>query len=484
MIRYSIRFSILTLAMVFLASCDREDVEPDMMPPDEEEIPMVFPRKEMRGVWMATVWGLDWPQGQYDMEAQKKLYTDYLDLFQSLNINTIFFQVKGMGDAFYDSAYEPWSQNITGTRGQNPGYDVLDFLISEAHSRHIQFHAWLNPYRIATRAGAGTAYPELHPSVNPDWVVSHEKIQIYNPALPEVRQRLVDIVKDLITKYDVDGVHFDDYFYPAPSAAGQMVSDQADHEQYGNDFSSIEDFRRANVDKAIKDVFEVIVEVRPDVVFSISPAPSHDYNYGTLFADVRKWCQEGWVDLVIPQLYQEIGNASNDFQNNLNWWSQYHYEAALMIGHGFYKFGDGTSPPAFQTTRELADQFAMTRRNDKVVGNVLYSAQYLPLNRIGITDRLADLFSNPSVSPFLGREVLGSPTPPTQIRVEGDVLRWTTTGDVRSVVYYFADREEVGTVVAITDQQEIQVNTPGYYSVTTINEQNKESDPSEVVKMD
>src|SRR5690606_7007823 len=113
-------------------------------------------------------------------------------------------------------------------------------------------HAWLNPYRIATRAGAGTAYPALHPSVDPDWVVNHEKIQIYNPALPEVRQRLVDIVKDLITKYDVDGVHFDDYFYPSPTAAGQMISDQGDYEQYGQDYPSIEDFRRSNVDRAIE----------------------------------------------------------------------------------------------------------------------------------------------------------------------------------------------------------------------------------------
>lgn len=476
MIRNFIRFGVLTLVLGYLVSCSREEIEPDIMPPDEEEIPLKFPKKEMRGVWMATVWGLDWPQGMYDEESQKKLYTDYLDLFQSLNINTIFFQVKGMGDAFYDSPFEPWSQNITGSRGQDPGYDVLEFLISEAHARHMQFHAWLNPYRIATRAGAGTAYPELHPSVDPDWVVSHEKIQIYNPAVPEVRQRLVDIVKDLITKYDVDGVHFDDYFYPSPTAAGQMVSDQGDYEQYGQNYPSIEDFRRANVDKAIERVYEAIVETRPEVVFSISPAPSHDYNYGTLFADVRKWCQEGWVDLVIPQLYQEIGNPYNDFQNNLNWWSQYHYEAALMVGHGFYKFGDANSPAAFQSTRELADQFAMTRRNDKVVGNVLYSAQYLPLNRIGITDRLADLYQQPALNPPLGRSVLDVPAGPTDVRVEGDKLKWSASGDLRSVVYYFADLEEEGVLFTLTDQNEWPLAGSGTYCVSTVNGEYTESE--------
>lgn len=482
MVRFLTRFVVVFLLFNLMYSCSEEEIEPMVPDPDEEEPELNYPKKEMRGVWMATVWGLDWPLGDYDETSQKKLYTDYLDRFQELNINAIFFQVKGMGDAFYESPYEPWSKNITGVRGMDPGYDILAFLIEEAHKRHIEFHAWMNPYRIATRANTSTSYPTLHASVSPEWVISHEKIQIYNPALPEVRQRLVDIVKDLITQYDVDGVHFDDYFYPAPSAAGQMVSDKSDYEKYGEDFSSIEDFRRANVDLAIKGVYDAIIETRPQVVFSVSPAPSHDYNYSTLFADVRKWCKEGWLDLVIPQLYQEIGNPYNDFQANLQWWSQYHYEAALMVGHGYYKFGNGSSPASFQSTRELSDQFEMTRRNEKVVGNLLYSARYIPLNRIGITDRLAELYDNPSVIPFLGRSVLEKPIQPGNVRLDGHTLTWTTSGPVRSVVYYFADREKAGIVLTITDDQEMEVDKPGYYSVSTLSAENKESVPSEVVK--
>src|SRR5699024_4901793 len=169
-----------------------------------------------------------------------------------LNINAVFFQVKGMGDAYYDSPYEPWSISITGTRGKDPGYDILQFLIEETHARDMEFHAWMNPYRIATRADNGAMYPDLHPSIEPGWVVSHEKIQIYNPAVPEVRERLTDIVRDLIQKYDVDGIHFDDYFYPDPSSAGRMVSDREDFEKYGEGFHSIEDFRRDNVNQAIR----------------------------------------------------------------------------------------------------------------------------------------------------------------------------------------------------------------------------------------
>src|SRR5690606_16926414 len=128
-----------------------------------------------------------------------------------------------------------------------------------------------------------------------------------------------------------------------PSSAGQMISDDADYQKYGTTFSTKEAFRRDNVDKAIKGVYDIIVATKPEVVFSVSPAPDPDYNYKTLFADVKKWAEQGWIDVLIPQLYQEIGNPYNDFQNRLNWWSQYSYKAALMVGHSYYKFGDGTS---------------------------------------------------------------------------------------------------------------------------------------------
>jgi uncharacterized lipoprotein YddW (UPF0748 family) len=477
-----IRFGILILMISLLSSCKKEKIEdPEPEPPPIENPTLLYPKNEMRAVWIATVWGLDWPKGKYDVAGQKKLYTDYLDKFKELNINAIFFQVKGMGDAFYNSPYEPWSVNITGTRGKDPDYDVLQFMIDEAHARNIEFHTWMNPYRIATRAGAGSSYPDLHSSVKPEWVVSHEKIQIYNPAVPEVRQRLADIVKDLITKYNVDGIHFDDYFYPDPSSAGQMISDDADYQKYGSGFSSKEDFRRANVNEAIKGVYQTIVATKPGVVFSVSPAPDPDYNFKTLFADVRKWCEEGWLDLVIPQLYQEIGNQYNDFQTRLSWWSQYHYKATLMVGHGYYKFGDGTSPAAFQTTTELEKQFELTRRNKKVVGNVLYSAQYILLNKIGITNKLAEIFKNPSVIPFMGRNIVAAPSVAMNVKIEGSTLKWSTNSNVRSVVYYFSDLKKEATVYAVTDKNEIQITSSGNYSVSTINADNQESEPSKVI---
>jgi len=432
----------------------------------------------MRAIWMTTAWGLDWPQGDYNMASQKQQYINYLDKFKALNMNAIFFQVKAMGDAFYDSAYEPWSANIAGTRGKNPGYDVLKFMIDEAHARGIEFHAWMNPYRIATRANAGTAYPSLHPSIKPEWVQSYETIQIYNPAVPEVRQRLSDIVKDLITKYDVYGIHFDDYFYPE----GLALSDQADYEKYGAGLNTIQDFRRENVNKAIKAVHDIIVATKPEIVFSVSPAPEITKNFNSLYADVKKWNQEGWIDVVMPQLYQEIGNQYNDFQLNLSLWSQNSYKAALMIGHGYYKFGDPAMPSAFQSSTELEKQFDLTRKNKKVVGNAMYSAKYITLNKVGITDKLASIYKDFAVMPFLGRGVAPPPVEAKNVKIENGELKWSTSGNVKSVVYYFSDLKKEGKVHTITKENSIPVSSAGYYCVSTINPDNQESKPSEAVE--
>jgi uncharacterized lipoprotein YddW (UPF0748 family) len=438
----------------------------------------LYPKKEMRAVWIASVFGLDWPQSVFNMEAQKKQYTDYLDKFKAMNINAIYFQVKGMGDAFYNSPYEPWSSSITGTRGLNPGYDVLKFMIDEAHARDIEFHAWMNPYRVSTRS-AGGSFATLSSTVDPTWVVDFPTIRIYNPALPEVRLRLIDIVKDIIVKYDVDGIHFDDYFYPE----GQTFADQADYAKYGAGINTIQEFRRENVNKAIKGVYDAIVVTKPSVVFSVSPAPEIAKNFNSLYADVVKWNREGWVDVVIPQLYQEIGNRFNDFQQRLGEWSQNSFKAALMVGYGFYKFGDPTSPAAFQTSAELQSQFDLANLNSKVVGSVMYSAKFFNLNRVGVTDRLTTIYQNPAVMPFLGRTVAPAPSTATNVRLENGELKWNSTGNAKSVVYFFSDSKKVGKVLVITKLNTISAVSKGFYSVSTLNVDSQESKPSDLIEL-
>lgn len=472
---------LLLAVMLVINACKKNSVDPKPDPPKPPtpgaEGP-VYPKKEMRAVWMATVWGLDWPQSAYNPTSQKQQYIAYLEKMKALNMNAIYFQVKGMGDAFYNSSYEPWSSSITGTRGQDPGYDVLKFMIDEAHARDIEFHAWMNPYRVATRSGISSSFPALHPAVKPEWVVDFPTIRIYNPALPEVRQRLVDIVKETITKYDVDGIHFDDYFYPE----GETLNDQADYQKYGAGISSVQNFRRDNVDKAIKGVHDVILATKPAVVFSVSPAPEISKNYNSLYADVVKWNKEGWIDVVIPQLYQDIGNRYNDFQLRLNEWSANSFKAALMIGHGFYRFGDPEAPSAFQSSGELEAQFNLTKKNPKVLGNVMYSAKYLNLNKIGITDKLATLYKDPAVMPFVGRAVAPAPTAATNVRIENGELKWNASPNDRSVVYYFSDLKKEAKVLVITKANTISLTNNGYYAVSTLNADNQESKPTDPVQ--
>jgi len=474
----------LTLLLAFvlvLNACKKGENEPTpdpTNPPVGTEGP-IFPKKEMRAVWMASVYGLDWPQGDYSAAGQKQQYINYLEKFKAMNINAIYFQVKGMGDAFYNSSYEPWSAAISGTRGVNPGYDVLKFMIDEAHARDIEFHAWMNPYRIATRS-AGGSFPALHSTVSPTWVKDFPTIRIYNPAMPEVRQRLVDIVKETITNYDVDGIHFDDYFYPE----GETYNDQTDYQTYGAGISTIQDFRRENVNKAIKGVYDAIVTTKPSVVFSVSPAPGITHNYNNLYADVKKWNQEGWVDVVIPQLYQEIGNQYNDFRLRLAEWTNNSHKAALMVGYAFYKFGDPTMAAAFQSSGELQRQFDLTNLNTKVVGSVMYSAKYFNSNKVGVTDKLTAIYTDPAVMPFLGRSVAAAPTVATNVRIENGELKWgSSIGNAKSVVYYFSDPKKAGKVLMITELNTIPAVNKGFYSVSTLNVDNQESKPSDLIEL-
>lgn len=483
----------LLCAAIILFSCSKDKGSVPDTNGQEETKGLILPQKELRAVWIATVWNIDWPRTSdfsgplYDPEGQKANYRKMLDHYVSLGFNAVFVQVRSQGDAFYDSPYEPWSAFLTNTRGKNPGYDVLGFLIDEAHARGLKFHAWINPYRITTRTGATASFPPLHPSIDPDWIVEHEKLQMYNPAIPGARQRLADIAKDIITKYDVDGLHMDDYFYPDPTSVGKLASDQELYKQLGAGFSNIEDWRRDNVDKTIKLLYETVVANRPEIVFSVSPAPNRDYNRNVLYADVVKWCKEGWVDLLIPQLYQEIGNPSNDFHFNLAVWSQYAYKAKLAVGYALYKFGNSDEISAlspFNSTQELVRQFNMVERYRKVEGSVMYNATAVYKNRIGVTDKLAEIYNQKAIMPFMGREIAPPTEVPSGVTISGNELSWSTVAgnDVRYAVYHFVDIKKEGKLLAVVTDNKLPITDVGYYSVTSLNTDNLESDPTEPIE--
>lgn len=483
-------FKLIVFAFIvaILFSCNEERVDnnkgktPDPTPGGETKEVPVIPRKELRGVWMATVWELDWPMQNHDQASQKRLYLKYLDLFKENNINAVFFQVRGMADSYYDSQYEPWSKSITGKAGVDPGYDVLRFLIDEAHKRGIAFHAWINPYRVATRGGKDSSFPDLDSKIPAKLTKDYNKIRVYNPALPQARDYIVKIVKDLITKYDVDGIHMDDYFYPTLSP-GESMNDQDEFNKYGKGFKRIEDFRRDNVSLMVKKLHDMIDKTKPDIAFTIGPQGNVENNMNQQYADVAKWSNEGWVDVIIPQLYYPTGNAESNFDKRLVRWCNMIHRSKLMIGYGIYRFSSQSEVPAFQNASQLARQFNIANQNPMVCGGVLYSAKYLMANPVDIMSVIKQQYKDPVLLPYLLLKKAELPSTPENLKIANDVLHWDAVPDCYYAVYMSKGNKRIAKLIGTTKAKSIKLPGRGTYFVTAVNEKtNAESKLSGLMK--
>lgn len=351
---------------------------------------------ELRGVWVSTVEELDWPMGIYDEEGQKELYRRYLDIFEKLNINAVFFQVRPLADAFYDSGIEPWSASITSERGRDPGYDVLRFLIDETHARGMQFHAWMNPYRIAKREGPQAEFPPLDRLIPAELTLDYAKVRIYNPALPQVRERIARVITDLVSRYDVDGIHFDDYFYPALQA-GELMGDEKYFQCYGEGEADIEEFRRHNVEKMVRLAREAVRKADPSVIFSISPAGNYEYCRDAMYFDIEDICSKGLTDMIIPQLYWSPDAPVDYFTPRLQWFSEHTADVPMLVGYPAYRFGTGDA--GFDDAGVFLRQCAMARSCAKVRGGVIFRAADFFRNGAGIADSIAAAFATPAPLP-------------------------------------------------------------------------------------
>jgi uncharacterized lipoprotein YddW (UPF0748 family) len=318
------------------------------------------PKREMRATWLATVWRLDWPSTtvpaatgsnetarQTAVNTQKNGLIAILDKLQSENINAVFFQIRSMSDAFYPSSYEPWSHFISATRGSDPGYDPLAFAVDEAHKRGIELHAWINPYRYSSSEGTHGNLPDDYAQAHSDWLLDYgSSVKILNPGKPEVVQRIADIVAEVVANYDVDGIVFDDYFYVSGTTDAM---DQAQYNAYNPQNLARGDWRRANVNRMIKTVYDRIQSIKPGVTFGVSPAgvaasskavadkygvppsPGSDWQYSDIFSDPLAWLSEGSVDYISPQIYWTIGSG-NDYAQLSDWWSK----VSNRFGKHFY----------------------------------------------------------------------------------------------------------------------------------------------------
>ena len=371
------------------------------------------PKYEFRGVWIATVVNLDWPQNaRATAESQKKDLINQLNAHQQTGINAIMFQVRPAADAFYAKSREPWSKYLTGRQGQTPGYDPLQFATEEAHKRGMELHAWFNPYRATFDNKFTTIAPDHITRTKPEWFFIYEGIKLFNPGLPEVRQYIVQVILDVVKNYDVDGIHMDDYFYPYP-AKGQVINDADAYAKYGSNFNDIRDWRRSNVDTLIKMLGDSIHKYKPRMKFGISPfgiwanrsqhpdgSETHGgSSYIENFADTRQWMQKGWIDYINPQLYWHIGYRLAPFEKLLDWWSSNTYNRHLYIGQAPYRFYEPHSP-AYKNPSEIPNQLRLIRANPRAQGSVYFRSLSLVANANHLADSLKeDFYKYPALPP-------------------------------------------------------------------------------------
>lgn len=370
----------------------------------------IKPKREMRGAWIASVANIDFPSvPSLRKESFQTEWNENLDFLKNTGFNSVFMQVRPAGDAFYPSKIAPWSKYLTGKNGKAPRekYDPLEMMIEESHSRNLEFHAWLNPYRAAM----DTLVDQLsdrHPyTEHPEWFIIYGGRLYFNPAIPEVRNYITEVVLEIVMNYDVDGIHFDDYFYPYPSA-GELFPDAEDFTNYGYGYLSIDEWRRSNVNALISQVSEMLKTVAPHVKFGISPFgvwrnQSNDPNgsptrasvsaYDDLYADVLLWMKKDWIDYVAPQLYWHVGFEVADYELLLEWWEKNTFGKHLYVGHAAYKVGVNPDQ-AWRSSNEIPLQVSMNRMIPNVHGSVYFNTNSLRKNLLGVSDSLRTHYYN------------------------------------------------------------------------------------------
>ncbi|MFD2513562.1 glycoside hydrolase family 10 protein [Pontibacter locisalis] len=374
------------------------------------------PKREFRGVWVATVQNIDWPTKAavgVDPTMQKQELLDILDEHQKTGINAVMLQVRPSTDALYAKSREQWSMFLTGKQGLaplDPSYDPLEFAIKEAHKRGMELHAWFNPYRATNNLIDSLTSAEHITRTKPEWFFTYAGKKYFNPGLPEVREYIVEVIMDVVKKYDIDGVHFDDYFYPYPGKS--PLPDSTTYQLYGQEFATIEDWRRNNVDILIKTLSEKIHAEKKFVKFGISPFgiwrnKAHDplgsesnglSGYSALYADARKWVQEGWIDYVNPQVYFPFNFPAAPYEKLVDWWSANSFGKHVYVGQGVYRAMEDRE--GWRDKQQLPNQVRYLRENPLVQGSVFFSSKSLTNNLAGFRDSLQhELYRYPALQP-------------------------------------------------------------------------------------
>lgn len=462
----SVRICIAVLMMA--ASCVLTSAEP------------LYPKREFRGAWIQAV------NHQFEgipTSELKRILSDQLDSLASCGINTILFQVRVEGDALYESELEPWSGYLTGRQGLAPDepWDPLAFMVTQCHRRGMELHAWINPFRARTQS---TPMPDAKHqiSLHPDRFVRYGKLTLFNPALQVNRDFICSVAADIVMRYDIDGFHIDDYFYPYPED-GLAFNDQADFLKDPRGFTDKGDWRRDNVNLFIEQLYNTVKGIKPWVKFGISPfgiyrnasvgypegsATNGLENYSGLYADVLYWIEKGWLDYCIPQVYWNVGTSVADYEVLVNWWADHAGDVLMYIGQDVERTVTGADPrnPSIHQERMKMD---LQRGRSELQGSCHWPAKSVVDNSGGYRQILAaEYYPYPALQP-VGRGLPDSrPSKVKKMRlvqtIDGPGLFWTAPSSKhqmdrasRYVIYSFGmdekiDLDDPSHIVLLTDR--------------------------------
>lgn len=476
----------------------------------------IYPKREFRGAWFQTIYQNDYRGLSAD--DFRALMDQRLDRLKRYGINAIFFQIRPEADAFYPSRYEPWSRWLTGRQGESPdddAFDPLAYLIEACHLRGLEFHAWLNPYRAGATDFEDFAETHIYRR-HPEWFVRYNRMTLFDPGIPDCRLFICGVVRDIVTRYNIDGIHIDDYFYPYP-VAGEPFPDEESFSRYGPPagFSANrrDDWRRNNINLLIRELKMTVASAKPWVSFGVSPfgiyrnksSDRHGsdtrglQDYDDLYADVVLWMKNGWIDYCAPQLYWEIGHKSADYSTLIRWWSGLKTRTPLYIGQDVART---------MKAGQLAQKMIEEREAKRVDGHIFWPAGELLRNNGHVADSLRRIWHRyPALTPPLSKAYTDRPDAVQNLRIaqtDGATrLVWDIAPQdprtprktpMRYVVYRFPlgerrDISRASMIVAITGEPSFQLRDsdlelPYTYVVTAVDRYHNESKPCKPLKLD
>lgn len=484
------------------------------------------PKLETRAAWIATVINLDWPGSPFHSPAtQRSDLRSLMDGLAARSINVVYFQVRSEADAMYASEIEPWSRYLTGQQGQapSPEWDPLSFAIETAHERGMELHAWVNPFRAVRQTGAYPIAANHVSNTHPEWILEIGTQKMLDPGHPDARNYVIGVVEDIVRRYDVDGIHFDDYFYPYSPQIGDQ--DRPSFETYNPDGLQRGDWRRNNVNQFMTDVYAAVLDTDAEAQFGVSPfgiwksgTPAGISGldaYSVIYADPLAWLADESVDYLIPQLYWPFGGGQ-DFATLATWWAAQAQAAPnprpIYTGHGTYKSDSGTTPSGLYAANEMPRQIRYTRTEAGIHGSAHFRAKnLLSSGNQGLTDSLrTDLYRTIALRPPMTHRDMFPPGAPDNLTAttgtgsmgsEAVLLRWDPSffgtlarrfavyrvqGDVPTDVRAVTNNPE--NLVAVTYQPlysegGLDGNTSYHYIVTALTFNNVESGESSVASV-